>query len=414
MYLPPNRMHSLLLWLALSQAPDADAVPLKLHSIAEVEVLPSSTRRQLIYEDEVWCALLKPTHAVPSGRFRVQCSDVEHECLAAPEKVLVDGVESDEELVRTRLCLPLFKDSRLLSKAEQGYRFVEAVAEAPDGWYRDERGRIIQVNFDLHRRVYFGGAWAPEYSPRAGFDLGRGRTDFGIEIDLDARDGKELHRLRILEGSVWIGADPRVDAALIRYSWSAQRGSPLLWISTFVGHPRRFDLDLNVSGWFEALHWELVSGKSFLTLGTAQLSTDLWRSKNLESFLRVRVGPAAEYDLESKSLALKPVAAIDGDFTLDRDGFSHLTAMISGEKLLFDAPVDGRRLNPSRLRLQVGYERIILAINDYPLSLLLDARATWRDDLAFFKPGWDFAAHAGLRFSFWAPARRDAGQVAFH
>ncbi len=412
-------MTQLLLWFALGQAaqpvPEVKVppTPVELRSVTDIEVTASGERRQLSYDDEVWCVQLKATQAVPSGRFRVQCDELKKECLAAPEKVLVEGVESEEDAVRTRLCLPLFKDDRLLSKAQAGYTFVDAVAEAPAGWYRDERGRIIQVNFDLHRRVYFGGGWSPD-ATTGGVQLGRARADFGFELDQEGNGGRELHRVRVLQGSVWLGSDPSVDASLVQYSWAVQRVASPLWITTFVGHPRRFDLDINVSGWFEALHWELVHGNSFLTLATAAVTMDLWRSKSLDSFIRLRAGAAGEYDLQSKTVSLKPLAALDVDLTLDRDGFHHLTGLISGEKLFLDQALLGRALNPERLKFQVGYEVIILAINDYPLTLVLDTRAIWRDDLQFIKPGWEFSANAGLRFSFWAPARRDAGQVSIH
>jgi hypothetical protein len=406
----------MLLLLALGQTPEAPApsdLRAELSQATDIAVSPSAERRQLEYEQEVWCAQLKPSTAVPSGKYRVQCNDEKRECLVAPEKVLIDGIEGEEDAARTRLCLPLYKDDRLLTKAQQGFTFVEAVAEAPDGWYRDERGRIIQVNFDLHRRVYFGGGWAPQYSQGAGFLLGRARADFGVELDLDNNGGRELHRLRLLQGSVSLGDNPSVDAALVSYSWGVQRVASPLWITTFVGHPRRFDLDVNVSGWFEALRWELVQGNSFLTLGTAAVTLDFWRSRSLDSYIRLRAGPSAEYDLQSKTVSLKPIVALDADLTLDRDGFHHLTAMASAEKLFFDQALFGRTLNPERLRFQLGYEVILLAINDYPLTLVIDTRATWRDDLPAIKPGWEFSANAGLRFSFWAPARRDAGKVQY-
>jgi hypothetical protein len=155
----------------------------------------------------------------------------------------------------------------------------------------------------------------------------------------------------------------------------------------------------------------MVADQSFLTVGSAAVALDRWRSKNRDSFVRARVGPAAEVEMTNKSASLKPFATVEADFTLDRDGFHHFTALASGEKLLFDAPLPGRTGSPQRLRLQAGYEVIVLAINDYPLTLAFDARATWRDDLVSVRPGWEFGLNAGLRFSFWAPARRDAGQV---
>ena len=149
---------SLWLWLALGQAPDASDESLKT---SKVVVTPSTERRQLSYEKEVWCVQLPPTTARPSGRVRIQCDDATKECLVAGEHVLIDGVEGEEELLRTQFCQPL-SEQRVLGRVQDGFTVVEAVAEAPDGWYRDERGRIVQVNFDLHRRVYFGGAWAPQ------------------------------------------------------------------------------------------------------------------------------------------------------------------------------------------------------------------------------------------------------------
>lgn len=374
-------------------------------------------RPRLKYDKQIQCAKLQPTPAVPSGRFRVQCDDGGI-CLAAPNHVVRDGVETEEELQRTAYCIEL--DELQVERLAATHRFVEAVAEAPDGWYRDDDGRIIQVNFDLHRRVYFGGAYAPLFRPGPSSDfsqasalMGRARADFGIEIELADSQLRELHRLHLLEGSAWLGGnETRILATAVRYDFSLRRRSPPLWITTFVGRPRRLDLDINLTGWFETLRFELISDNSYLTLATANAAIDLWHSKDLQSYLRVRLGPAGELDLQTRSLALRPEVAIEGDFTLDADGFHHLTGAIVGEKLFFDLPVAGRRLSPQRLRARVGYELILLAINDYPLTLVVDARAMWRDDLPNMTPGWDFGLDAGLRFSFWAPQRRTAVPVA--
>lgn len=348
----------------------------------------------LSYDRAVWCI----------GNSRVQCDEEKKECLEAP--ATVEGTE--EELARTAYCVP-HESGRRDQLIAEGYTFTKAIAEAPPGWYRDEQGRILQVNFDLHRRVYFGGAWAPQFQPKnGGATLGRGRTDFGIAIDISANRGRELHRIHLLEGSMELGPVLGVDAALIRYDWSALRNQPAFWISTFVGKPRRFDVDMNLSGWFEAARWELVQGQSFITIAAAAVTLDLWHAQDLESYVRIRLGPAAEFDRQTNAVAFKPFAAAEADFTLDRDGFHHLTASASAEKLFFEPALIGRHSNPSRLRFRAGYEVILLAINDYPLTFVLDGKATWRDDLIGVAPGWDFSGQAGLRFSFWAPARRGA------
>jgi hypothetical protein len=107
-------------------------------------------------------------------------------------------------------------------------------------------------------------------------------------------------------------------------------------------------------------------------------------------------------------LTLVPGAAFEGDFTLDADGFHHLTFAAEAEKILFTREVEGRPDSPERLRLRAGYEVILLAINDQPLSLVLDGRGEWRSDLAGLPAVWEWSTHAGLRFSLWAPARRSA------
>lgn len=385
-------------------------------SVADVKIEKvEGDKQHLAFDREIWCAELPKTAAVPSGQYRIQCDDTV--CLAAPAHVMRDGVETEEELQRTALCGTSLQRTEL-ERLAATHRFVEAVAEAPDGWFRDDSGRIMQVNFDLHRRVYFGGAYAPVFRPGPLTDfsagsasLARGRADFGIEIELSNNDQRELHRLHILEGSAWLGSDTRIMATAIRYDFSTRRSSPPLWLTTFVGKPRRVDLDVNLTGWFEALRFELISDKSFLTLASANASIDIWHSKDLQSYLRLRLGPAAELDLQTRSVSLRPEAALEADVTLDADGFHHLTAAVTGEKLFFEQPIAGRRNNPQRLKARVGYELILLAINDYPLSLVVDARAQWRDDLPNVTPGWDFGVDAGLRFSFWAPQRRTAVPV---
>jgi hypothetical protein len=388
---------------------------LVLLAVSQVPSREDGDLPHLNFDQEVFCAQLSPTPAVPSGNFRVQCDPATHTCLAAPNKVLHDGVESEEELQRAGLCSTMGANE-LARLNTEGYRFVEAVAESPDGWFRDDQGRIVQVNFDLHRRVYFGGAWAPIYRPGPLADLsygqgvlGRGRADFGIEVEIPGENQRELHRLHFLDGSAWLGgAEARIMATAARYDFSVRRVAPPLWLTTFVGQPRRIDLDVNVTGWFEALRLELVADKSFLTILSANAAFDLWHSKDLQSYLRVRLGPAAEMDLQTKGLALRPEAAIEGDITLDPDGFHHVTGAVVGEKLFFEPQLAGRRVNPERLRGKLGYEVILLAINDYPLTLVLDGYAGWRDDLPNVTPGWEFGADAGLRFSFWAPQRRTA------
>lgn len=352
------------------------------------------------------CLTLPPTQAVPSGRWRAQCDDATRRCRVSPLYELdADGQESERLLERVSSCTDetYFTDSAQWKT----YRLEPAVADAPPGWYRDERGRVMQFNFDLHRRIWLGGAWSPLF--QGGETRGRVRADFGISTEV-ADEGR-LHRLRFLETELHLG-EPSLDAAVLRYDFSTERDDPLFRITTFFGKPRRYDIDVNLGVWMELLQIEeLERGTEeagFLTWGALHATLDLWHSRDLVSYVRVRAGPSVERDYKHGFATVVPGAALEGDLTLDRDGFHHLRFGVEAEKVLLAPEVEGRPLRPERLRARAGYELILLAINDQPLSLVVDGRGTWRTDIPNIPAGWEWSAAAGLRFSLWAPARRTA------
>jgi hypothetical protein len=353
------------------------------------------------------CLTLPPTKAVPSGRWRAQCDHAQRRCLVAPMYQLdVEGLETDRPLERTSVCA----DEPNVSEAARlkTYRLEPAVADTPPGWYRDERGRVMQFNFDLHRRLWLGGAWAPLW--RDGEVEGRMRADFGIAVEVPD-EGKRLHRLRFLETELYLG-QPGLDTTLLRYDFSVERREPLFRVTTFFGKPRRHDIHINLGLWMEVLRAEELERDTteagFLTWGAVHATLDLWHSRDLVSYVRVRAGPSVERDYKNGFTTLVPGAALEGDLTLDRDGFHHLRLGVEAEKVLLAPSVDGRPLRPERLRVSAGYELILLALNDQPLSLVADGRGTWRSDLPHVPAQWEWTASAGLRFSLWAPARRSA------
>ncbi|MFO0596493.1 MAG: hypothetical protein U0228_14345 [Myxococcaceae bacterium] len=367
----------------------------------------------LDWDRDVQCLMLPPTKAVPSGLFRAQCDHEQKRCLLAPTRVLIDGVEGSEELSRTKYsCRELAVPADDLVR--RGYRFEDAIAEAPPGWYRDERGRVMQVNFDLHRRFLFGGAWAPYGRlDGVGFVPGRARVELGGEATVLSEDGRLMHRFHWLEATGWLGGDllnARFEASVLRYDTTSRSQRAPLWVTTFIGQPHRFDVPLRIGWAAEAGRFEALGGRTFVTFAEADATVELWSSDDLDSYLRLRLGPALEYDIEGKGAYLRPAVALEGDFTLDRDGFHHVTASVTGEKLFFEPADPGRVVSPNRLRIKAGYELILFAINDYPLTLVVDGRATYRDDVPLLR-GWEFQGNAGLRFSLWAPARHKSTQV---
>lgn len=386
--------------------PPAEVAPVEL---APPHLQPPAVPLPLQSEERpVLCLTLPPTPAVPSGLWRAQCDFEQRRCLVTPGHELdADGRETERFLERVRACVP--EELAPVPNAELlTYRLEPSVADAPPGWYRDERGRVMQFNFDLHRRVWLGGAWSPLWPEDAARE-DRVRLDFGIALEV--AECKRLHRLHFLETELSLG-EPSLDFTLMRYDFSVERDEPLFRITTFLGEPRRHDISINLGVWLEALRVEdLERGDArggFLTWGTLHATLDLWHSRDMVSYVRVRAGPSVERDYENGVTTLVPGAALEGDLTLDRDGFHHLRFGVEAEKVLLSHAVEGRPLRPERLRLSAGYELILLAINDQPLSLVADARGTWRDDIALLPERWEWSASAGLRFSLWAPARRSA------
>jgi len=396
----------------------APAVPLAVALLlaqpgGEAPVLqpPSSPLPVQTWNARTVCLRLPPTKAHPFGEWRAQCDDTTQRCRVAPLRELdMEGVETDRLQARVTPCSNAFDDDA--AEQVKTYRMEPALADAPPGWYRDERGRVMQFNFDLNRRIWLGAAWAP--LTHDGSVVSRVRADFGIAVEVPGR-GKRLHRFRILETELHLG-EPSLDLTTLRYDSSVQRDDPLLRVTSFFGKPRRHDLHLNLGLWLETLHLEELKRDDvvarFLTWGALHATVDLWHSKDLVSYVRIRGGPSLERDIVHGFNTVVPTAALEGDLTLDRDGFHHLRLSVEAEKVLLAPRVAGRPRQPERLRVQAGYEVILVAINDQPLSLLVDGRGVRRDDLAGVPERWEWSASAGLRFSLWAPARRTAPATA--
>lgn len=366
-------------------------------SFVEKKVTPvdPAARSRLRFDQPIACVQLAPTQKNLEGRYRVQCDEPARVCFAAPDGKLDADGNLGEALERTGYCHapppPQLAD----------WPVMEAIAETRPGWYRDERGRVVQVNFDLSRRVFVGGAWAPFFRPDGQGSLGRGFVELGTSISWETSDS--VWQARLLEGGVWLGSDLRVDARALSISSTRRVDRAPLFITTFIGHPRRFDVPLALSWGLEGGRLELLGGKTFFAPAELDAVLTLWSSQDLESSVRLRFGPGVEHEFSTKEWAFRPAAAVEADFTLDRQGHHHLTGSALWEQRIGGDP-------GLRLKARLGYEAIIFALNDYPMTFLVEGRASWRTDVPAL-PGFEIAGHAGLRFSLWAPERRAAEQL---
>ena len=369
-------------------------------NLTEVKVIPveASARQRLRFDASVSCVTLAATPKNPTGAFRVQCDRLTRSCLAAPNGQLdADGVKLEVELERTSYCTQGVEPEGV----DADWPFYEAIAEANPGWYRDERGRVMQVVFDLSRRVHFGGAWSPFFRPDGQGSAGRAFVELGTFISWESSDS--VWRLRLLEGSAWLGPDTRFEAHALRLGSSKRIEQAPIFITTFLGGPRRFDVPLALSWGLELGHLESIGGRTFIAPAELDASVDLWTSKDLESFVRLRFGPGVEYEIATKDWAFRPGAALEADLTLDPKGHHHLVGLALWEQRI--------GANPGvRLKARFGYEAILFALNDYPVTFLAELRGVWRTDVPAL-PGFEVSGHTGLRFSLWAPERRHADEL---
>ena len=361
--------------------------------------------------------MMDPTRPVRCARdragdvWRIQCNPATKVCLYAPNDELdLDG-NRVRPLERARECSTDEAFDRAKLEAE-GYKILPGRADAPFGWMRDDRGRVFQVNFDLHRRLYFGVGYTPQKVLENPADSTRTSIDFGLFVADLYQGGKTptRQRIRLFEGQVHLQPYAS-EVTLVHYDISHRFLDPLLRITTFVGEPARHDLTLDLGLWSEAGGLEMrrtaLGDSQLWRHATAQITLDLWQSPNLDSFVRLRTGGGLEGqhdDINGYRSALTEASALEIDQVLDDAGFHNLKLELVHEIPRYFTPYNPGKL-VQRMRARLQYEAIVLAINDQPLTLKLAAGGEKRNDIPGIPDQWAFVVDAGLRFSLWAPPR---------
>lgn len=374
------------------------------------DLLPA--RFSLVKEGSPLLTWGTPSRCVVRGDiyYRAQCDEQSKRCLVAPDAELDVDAEATSRLERAPECSgpPLL----LSDITSRGFAIVPALAEAPPGWYRDERQRVMQVDFDLNARYFLGGGGAYSSGPMGGQAViaGGGRFDRPFTW----WNAPALARMHFLDG--WASADGNHGELLV-FGIDASRvyPTPLLRITTFFGKPRRFDPPLYFGLWAEALRMEFLetdSGETFdrTMMVNGAVTVDVWRSKDLSDFVRLRVGGGYEEAQGGDWSSFVPTAALEGELTLGKNGFHHVRASAQSELLTSSGTGLDARLpeNRSRLTVKAEYEFILFALNNQPVSLAFEAKAMKRDDVPDYPTDWLVQGGAQLRFSLWAPPRRDA------
>ncbi|CAN5783489.1 hypothetical protein BH11MYX2_BH11MYX2_24840 [soil metagenome] len=372
-----------------------------LPALAYADELPMMNRGEVVH-----CAKDAGGHM-----WRVQCDPATKVCLYAPDEELDSRGDPVKPLEQARSCeLDMPFDRKKLE--EDGFKFLPGLPDAPWGWTRDERGRVFQTNFDLHKRMYFGVGYTPRKVIENPLESSRTSIDFGLlSFDVWNKGDSTRHRFRFVQGEVHL--EPfTAELVVAHYDFSHKFIDPLVRITTFVGEPARHDLHLNLGGWTEVggleIHQTPLGYSQQWRHATADVTFDLWQSANLDSFARIRTGVGLEgqyTDVTGYRSAVVYGSAFELDTVLDPEGHHNLRFELIHEIPRYFTPLEYTGKVARRLLAHVQYETVLLAINDQPLTFKFAVGGENRDDLPGIKSQWAFVMDAGLRFSLWAPAR---------
>lgn len=359
----------------------------------------------------------------PDGKVvRVQCDNDQHptECLVAPN-ISAEGVE----LRRVNECTVVVDPKGYEGLVHTGARLTTAVAEAPPGFSRSDRGRAYQTKFDLLDRVYVGLAYAPVYA-RGGagspvpskLAVGLAQAEIGMDASVLSPHGRSRHDFQVLSGAASF-ADFHFTGLVFAYDYQQVHRRPAFWITTFFGTPKLYPAAIPLGWGLRLLNVEdrppASPGSLDMEITEVHMSWNPWQSPDMYSRVRLEAGADVGKAWADRSQVATGLgtgryyvgftSALRTRVSLGEGGLHYLFADLTYLRptVLADASNPARPIN--KVKAQLAYEGVFVAINDQPLSLRLAATGTARDDLAGGARNVEVGATAGLRFSFWAPPR---------
>jgi hypothetical protein len=357
--------------------------------------------------------------AGPDGKsLRVQCDDDKNptECLVAPNYTAEGG-----ELHRVNECITVGDAGAYAKLVATGARLVSAIAEAPPGFSRSGRGRAYQTKFDLLDRVYIGFGYSPGWSRgNAGNVWGykTAQAELGMDASVLSPHGRSRHDLQVLQGTATF-PDFHFNGLVFAYDYQQVHRRPAFWVTTFFGKPRLYPAAIPLGWGFRLFDIEdrppAAPTSLDVEMGEVHVSWNPWQSPDMYSRLRLEAGAdvgKSWTDLTQANQSFGTgrwyagfTSAVRSRFALGDGGLYYLFADVAYLRPTLIA-VGNQPVQPiNKVKGNLAFEGVLIAINDQPLSLRVSAHAAYRDDLAGGTRNVEIGAMAGLRFSFWAPPR---------
>ena len=388
------------------------------HFAAGGRKVKENTARSFKYGRPVRCMLNEKGRPI-----RAQCSRTTKVCLYNRHPEGLNLRKRVRSGLATRLRLPgryylseeLFircRNYRLSSWKGQykrykkmGYEFVRADWEVPRGYVRDAQGRLMQVDFDLLRRFHLGFGYAPRVRPKGNSDGGRIKLDLGWTVALLDRRSRGLHTFEFLMGRFYLNPFSFA-GTLFDYDYMRRSDKPLFKITTFWGGPKRHDIYVNLGFGFGLGRLTTLENDPLynydVEIGVLRLNWDLWHSMNMYHFFRLqfgsRIGLLTGSDIHN--VYVNPFGALRFQLVPDSLGHHLIRARLEAGSIYLSREKTWK----TKALIGVGYEYVLIAINDQPISWYAEASASYSDRLVRGS-AWDIRFDTGLRINFWSPVR---------
>ena len=300
-----------------------------------------------------------------------------------------------------------------------GARLVPAVAEVPPGWDRDAvHGRAFQTQFDLLDRVYIGAGWAPvgtDAAAPARLPMGRVQAEIGMDASVLSPHGRSRHDFQILQGTATF-PDFHFNGVVFAYDYQQLHRRPVFWVTQFFTEPPTVHPTGIPLGWgLRLVNIEdrppAAPGMLDVEIGEMHVSWNPLTSGDMYNRLRLEAGAdvgkswANTANMGENRWYAGFTAAMHGRTSFGAQGRHYLFADLTYTRPNLLAAGDMPAKTVNRVKGQIAYEWVMIAINDQPLSLRLATYGVARDNLLGGARNVEIGGNAGLRFSFWAPPR---------
>ncbi len=343
---------------------------------------------------------------------RIQCDEKTKVCLSAEARL--GTVEGAPDVVPRELTpCATSRPGTYERLSQSGYQFVSARHEAPYGYRRDELGRLFQTHFDLRRRYFVGVGWGATSDLEGDVALLGGSVDFQVGgiYEHFSEETLNRHRFRFLEAKLEL-TPVRTEGLVLGYDLGRQAIRPTLWITTFFGEPRRYDLNMHIGPGLQFLRWwgteDAGRALALLDLAQGHLGWEIVQGTMLEDYLSLRLGAGMGV----------LIAGMEGDFYLYPEA-AFDAGWVAGDRGLWEFRTSGRMrfaTLPStnetfyEATVALSMERIFIAVTDQPVSLYLEPELSYRDLAPADARRVEARVLAGIRVSLFTPPRRPDDQ----